>query len=119
VSDLTADDYARVATEIGMVCECEAGGFWREALGVGRSGIVALDADLPAYLAEPAQMVRILNWLRDHDHLPVLTLNPEDGREEYWICEMADLSTLDRPVFAIGQDPGEAVRDCAARALRP
>jgi hypothetical protein len=111
VSDLTADDYARLATEIGMVCECEAGGFWREALGVGRSGIVALDADLPAYLAEPAQMVRIM------DSMP-MRLNPMvTAGQRRWYAEHRG----DEVVFwaACADTPGEAIRDCAARALRP
>jgi hypothetical protein len=113
VSDLTADNYARVAEAIGMRESATGYGmvYHDPATPWHRDPWSA--AELPTYLAEPAQMYRIMEELKvsvqfdvEMCHWTAEALNAT-GEGCHW-------------VHGVAQDkPGLAVLDCAARALRP
>jgi hypothetical protein len=118
VSDLTAEDYARVAVAIGMEkyqSLLDDLWYWKDPAGppatyLGENGVTA---DLPAYLAEPAQMVRIMEELKVSVRFDVELC--------HWIAEALNATGEGcHWVHGVAQDkPGLAVLDCAARALRP
>jgi hypothetical protein len=111
MSDLTAADYGRVAEAIGM---WQSGWHWLEPEDRdSRIEIGCTAGELPAYLAEPAQMVRIMETLKVSVRFDV-----EWG---HWIAETLNATGEGcHWVHGVAQDkPGLAVLDCAARALRP
>jgi hypothetical protein len=111
VSDLTAEDYARVATEIGMVrLRPEISGLdWHDPV----SRAFLTESGLARHLAEPAQMVRIMEELKVSVRFDVELC--------HWIAETLNATGEGcHWVHGVAQDkPGLAVLDCAARALRP
>jgi hypothetical protein len=111
VSDLTADDYARLATEIGMVASRPVDGAYTDPTQPKGWHVF----DLPGYLAEPAQMVRILALPMRGD---LWEIEPDGAR---WAVSRVAWDDYEPSITDSGfaQTIGEAVRDCAARALRP
>ncbi len=120
MSDISADDYARLATEIGMVRQ--AATLWNDP----QQDDAVPDYYLASYLAEPAQMERILKL----DGLPGdewLIERHTDPDDDEWIVSRQARYTVasdfedatDYWGTSGGDTVGAAVRDCAARALRP
>ena len=119
MSDLTAEDYTRVAVAIGMRhFTLDLGG---RMMWCHEARRCVPYSDLPAYLAEPAQMSRIMEELKGlpgHGWL-IERFDDPDG-PEWVVTRLGEDDDGDSWYFPRGAArAGEAVRDCAARALRP
>jgi hypothetical protein len=102
------EDYARLAEEIGMtrnICNV-----WFDTDNSYR-----VASELPAYLAEPAQMSRILDWAVDR-YLQVI-LTKMDGVLEVDIVPQSATGTRQH-VGVEAESIGAGVRDAAALAVR-
>ncbi len=114
MSEITLADYARLAEAIGMKRQTE----WRTNKRVWYDGgkpICTEDSGLlEDYLAEPAQMSRILRaelpgdqWLLNNHHI----------RTSEWVVTRSS-AHYGLVGSAIADTPEKAVRDCGALALR-
>jgi hypothetical protein len=119
MTDLTAEDYARLAEAIGMRRDFRtlSGGrdIWCDPVDPKLGGI-----NIPAYLAEPNQMARImaLRNLPGHGWLIERTDDPDDV--EWGVSRQENNDDGGDWYYPTGAHSiGEAVRDCAAECLRP
>lgn len=99
------EDYAALAREIGM--ELRPNRLLSEEYWFDRHPHKPIRSDLPAYLAKPAQMSRILRAVP-------LTVGPVLGCWWAYTHDMGELGYEESQA----PTPEEAVRDAAALALR-
>jgi hypothetical protein len=107
MSEITMEDYARLATEIGLK---------RAAYGWYDYGRLVTAAELPAYLAEPAQFSRIVDWAVEHYIQVIITKH--EGVIEVDFVPLSMSGTRRHVSLTDCKSVRAGVRDAAALATR-